>query len=185
MDTFEVVGPVRSDELAVGPQRAPGRLRRRVPACVVDWSLMLVGGLVVMLPGGVVAGGAEAGSVLYVAGYAASWLGFVAAVAGYWLGCWRWLDARSVGQRLLGLRVLRSGGERPSAVRVVAREIGLKWVAHALSFGLWLPVGAVVAWLDPARRALHDRVADTLVVRELRCERALVSGIGLADGPRR
>ncbi|MCP9491544.1 MAG: RDD family protein [Solirubrobacteraceae bacterium MAG38_C4-C5] len=164
---------------------AVGRLRRRVPACVIDWSLALMVGVLVSLPGGVVAGATSAGSVAYAAGYAACLLGLVGGLPGYWLACWRWLDRRSVGQRLLGLRVLRSGGQRPSAARMVGREIALKWIAHALTFGLWLAVGAVVARCDPARRALHDRVGDTVVVRECCPERALLGGLAVSDGPRR
>ncbi len=182
MDTMEMVRPVGSDELTVGSQRAVGRLRRRVPAFVVDWSLVLVAGVVAAMPGGVLAGGSPVGSVLYAAGYAMSLLGFLAAVPGYWLGCWRWLDGRSAGQRLLGLRVLRSSGGRLSAGRMLGRELGLKWGVHAVSFGLWLPVGALVALSDPTRRALHDRVVDTVVVREPKAGAGLADVVGLAPG---
>lgn len=158
----------RSTAGAMVPGSVPGvgRLRRRLPAFVVDWTLVLLAGLVAALPGGVVADGAPAGSVAYVLGSVASWLGFVAAVPGYWLASWRWLDGRSVAQWLLGLRVLRTSGGRPSAARLLGRELGLKLVAQAVSGGLWLSVGALVALSDTRRRGLHDRVVDTVVVRE-------------------
>ncbi len=156
--------PAAAGEMTTEPEF--GRLRRRVPAFVVDWTLVLMAGLVAALPGGVVADGAPAGSVVYVLGSVASWLGFVAAVPGYWLASWRWLDGRSVGQWLMGLRVLRTSGGRVSAARMLGRELGLKLVAQAVSGGLWLSVGALVALSDTRRRALHDRVVDTVVVRE-------------------
>ncbi len=180
MDVMQELRPAAMVAAQQGP--TVGRLRRRIPAFVVDWSLVLVAGVLAALPGGMMAGSAGAGSALYAVGSAACLLGFLAAIPGYWLGCWRWLEGRSAGHRLMGLRVLRSSGERVSAARMLGRELGLKWVAHALSFGLWLPTGALVALSDPTRRALHDRVADTLVVREARPERVVLDGIGLGSG---
>ena len=181
MNTIEMVRPVGSDGL-MESQRAVGRLRRRIPAFVVDWSLVLAASVAGALPGALVAGSSSAGSALYAVGSLVCILGFLAAAPGYWLGCWRWLEGRSVGQRLMGLWVLRTDGEGLSARRMLGRERGLKWGAHAVRFGLWLPGGALVALSDPARRALHDRVADTLVVRESRPERVVADGIGLAPG---
>ena len=155
---------------AIGAPRV-GRLRRRLVAWMVDWSLVLVGGVVAMVPGGLLSGLAAEGSALYAVGYALAVLGFVGAVPGYWLACWRWLGARSVGQRALGLWVLRSDGARLSSRRMLGRELGLKLAPSALG-GVWLAASALVARSDPARRGLHDRLADTVVVceRPPRCE---------------
>jgi hypothetical protein len=54
---------------------------------------------------------------------------------------------------------------------MLGRELGLKLTAQALSGGLWLSAGALVALSDTRRRALHDRVVDTVVVREARSRR--------------
>jgi len=92
----------------------------------------------------------------------------------------------SWGKRHAGLRVVSAGGGRPGPWRVTLRvavklapwELGhlavarlivgvdlsrAVWAAYALS--LLLPAASIaMAWRDPQARALHDRVAGTLVV---------------------
>lgn len=73
-----------------------------------------------------------------------------AGVASRWQG--------SVGKRVFGLRVVGPGGSRPTAKRAIARHL-----AAALSW-LTFNLGHLMA-LGPAHAALHDRIADTRVVR--------------------
>lgn len=91
------------------------------------------------------------------------------------------------GKRRTGLRVVSTAGARPGPLRSAVRngvEL-LPWqLAHvavarivvdadapgtiAATYALSLVLAAlsiVLAWRDPAQRALHDRVAGTLVVR--------------------
>lgn len=95
MDTIEMVRSARSDEMAVGPRRATGRLRRRVPAFAVDWSLVLLAGLVAALPGGLLAGDAAAGSLLYSWGTRCAGWPFLVVVPAYWLPRWRGRGSRA------------------------------------------------------------------------------------------
>ncbi|MGI8441068.1 MAG: RDD family protein [Thermoleophilaceae bacterium] len=70
---------------------------------------------------------------------------------------------QTIGKRALGLRVTRPGGERLDFGKALVREL----VARSL-LGL-IPLYSVLDLLRPLtndpRRAIHDSLADTLVVR--------------------
>jgi hypothetical protein len=75
----------------------------------------------------------------------------------------------SLGKILLGLEVVDAGsGARPGWRRVAARWLGLGWAAPA---GVLAPAaqfvpfaGYALAWFDPQRRAMHDRLTGLVVV---------------------
>lgn len=71
------------------------------------------------------------------------------------------VEGGTIGHRLAGLRVVRADGERPGVLFAVVREaarLGLSLPPLALGF-LWM--------LDePRRRAWHDLLGGTVVVRE-------------------
>ncbi len=77
----------------------------------------------------------------------------------------------SLGKMLTGLEVVEvDSGRRPGWRRVAARWLGLGWASPA---GLVSPVaqfvpfaGYALAWFDPQRRALHDRLSGIAVVRK-------------------
>jgi uncharacterized RDD family membrane protein YckC len=80
---------------------------------------------------------------------------------------------RTPGKRLLGVSVVAEDGTQPTAWMILVREVGCK----ALLFGVftgWL----VLPWLanyfwpfrDAQRRALHDRLVGTMVVRARKAE---------------
>lgn len=77
-----------------------------------------------------------------------------------YLGLFWALKGRTPGGRVLGVRVVDWRGRNPhpvwAAVRVLANFIGLSLGA----------LGWIWAALDPQRRALHDHVARTYVVRD-------------------
>lgn len=81
-----------------------------------------------------------------------------ALTVGYF-GGFHWLRGQTPGKRLLGIMVVNIHGERPSVVRSLLRT-----VAYLLSA---LPVSIGFLWVgfDRERRALHDWVAGTYVVR--------------------
>jgi uncharacterized RDD family membrane protein YckC len=58
----------------------------------------------------------------------------------------------TVGKRLLGLRVIRTNGGRP----------GFKWAALRTFLLMWVVPACLT---DRDQRGLHDRAADTIVVR--------------------
>jgi uncharacterized RDD family membrane protein YckC len=59
----------------------------------------------------------------------------------------------------LGLKIVTVSGERMS----VARTIG-RYFAHSLS-GLILYIGYIMAAFDDQKRALHDHICSTRVIR--------------------
>lgn len=99
-------------------------------------------------------------------GFAVALLSIVVFVAqwGYGVLCeWLW-SGRTVGKRVVGLRVVSEDGLRPDFYQAVVRN--LLRVADLLP-ALYL-VGGLSALLDPRRRRLGDLAAGTLVVRERR-----------------
>jgi uncharacterized RDD family membrane protein YckC len=63
------------------------------------------------------------------------------------------------GMRLVGVRVIDAYGERPSLLRALARTLAYVPSALLLALGfLWIG-------FDREKRGLHDRIADTYVIR--------------------
>lgn len=86
--------------------------------------------------------------------------------------CWMlWTRSQSLGKRLLGLRIVRTDG-RPAdpAMVVFVRTLGvafLKSMGNGLFCGLpVLSVFDLAFLLGQERRALHDYLAGTVVIRE-------------------
>ena len=63
------------------------------------------------------------------------------------------------GKMAVGIKVVRSDGERVSYLRAFGR-----YFAEILS-GLIFLIGYIMAAFDDEKRALHDRICDTRVVR--------------------
>jgi len=94
-------------------------------------------------------------------------LGFVAMAnvllfAVYFVAFHHYMAGQTPGKRLLGLRVVGTGGEPPSLLQLVQR--GLLWIVDVL-VPVPLPIGLVVIALSPRRQRLGDMVAGTVVVR--------------------
>lgn len=71
--------------------------------------------------------------------------------------CWTLID-RTIGQAFIGLRVLRSNGEKLSFWRAVRRAVGYALAALPLFLGFfWI-------LMDDRRQGWHDKLADTVVV---------------------
>ena len=87
----------------------------------------------------------------------ASRASIVAVIALYLPISWA-LTGRSLGKALMGLRIVRTDGSAFGFARSFVRFAGY-WVS-ALPFGL----GFLAALFDGRRRALHDRLAGTIVV---------------------
>lgn len=78
-------------------------------------------------------------------------------VPGYFVLCWVLIGA-TPGKQIMGLRVVRSKGERVGWLRGIVRYIGYFISAIALFLGfLWV-------FIDGRRQGWHDKLADTLVV---------------------
>jgi uncharacterized RDD family membrane protein YckC len=71
--------------------------------------------------------------------------------------CWTLID-RTIGQAFIGLRVLRTNGEKLTFRRAIRRAVGYFLAAIPLFFGfIWILV-------DDRRQGWHDKLADTVVV---------------------
>jgi uncharacterized RDD family membrane protein YckC len=69
----------------------------------------------------------------------------------------RW-DA-TPGKMALGLKLVRSDGERLSAGRIIGRYFS-EWLSAII-----LCIGYIMVAFDEEKRALHDRICDTRVIR--------------------
>lgn len=83
------------------------------------------------------------------------------AVAVLNLGLLAGFTGRTVGKWATGLKVQRKNGAEPGMGRAFLRH----FVGYPLSF-LTLGIGFLLAALSTRGRALHDLIADTIVVRE-------------------
>jgi len=74
-------------------------------------------------------------------------------------------SSQSIGKIALGLRIVRSDGSHAGFARtfllrgVLFGAVGM--IPHA---GFWIVVGECLSIFGPARRCLHDYLADTIVV---------------------
>ena len=86
-------------------------------------------------------------------------LGLTIAVAALYALVFQVTQGRTIGMRVLGMRVVDIYGDSPSAARCVARTLGyLGGVATLLLGFLWIG-------FDREKRALHDWIAGTYVIR--------------------
>lgn len=97
------------------------------------------------------------------AGNSAETIGIIIAlVAGVInLGLLAGLTGRTIGKWATGLRVARTNGAEPGIGRAFLRH----FVGYPLSF-LTLGIGFLFAAVTSQGRALHDLIADTIVIRE-------------------
>ena len=97
------------------------------------------------------------------AGSSAETIGFLVAIAAAVLdlGVLAGLTGRSLGKWATGLRVVRNSGEEVGLGRIFLRH----FVGYPVSF-LTLGLGFILATLTSRGRALHDLIADTIVLRD-------------------
>jgi uncharacterized RDD family membrane protein YckC len=130
----------------------------RAVAFLIDGVLVVISGtLMTMLLTGADAGEALTGSA--EAGIIGSILSEAVAAAYYTVAVGRW--GRTLGKLVVGLRVVRSDGSSLTYLRAFARY----W-AYYLSF-IPLGLGVIAIALSPQKRAWHDLVADTRVLKEV------------------
>ena len=129
----------------------------RTAAYLIDLALLVVAGtLTTMLLTGADVEEALAGST--ESGIIGSILFEAVAVVYYTVGVGRW--GRTLGKLVVGLRVVRSDGSSLTYLRAFARY----WTYY-LSF-IPLGLGVIAIALSPQKRAWHDLVVDTRVLRE-------------------
>ena len=78
--------------------------------------------------------------------------------AAYYIGFWTW-RGQTLGKMALGLKVVRTDGSPISLGRAILRYIGYLVSTIIIFIGFLM-----VAW-DGRKQGLHDKIADTLVIR--------------------
>lgn len=153
---------VRDLELLVGPELAS--FGRRLAAYLIDlplrWLTQAIVGMLALVPASVVwmATGGEEGAVANGAA-AVVWLLIVLAGYGYFVAFEASSWQATPGKRLLGLRVVRVDGRRPSAATALGRNL-----ARTLC-GLTLGLGYLSIVWTRRKQGLHDLLVGTVVVR--------------------
>jgi uncharacterized RDD family membrane protein YckC len=75
-------------------------------------------------------------------------------------------EGQTIGKKLLGLRIVRSDGERATLGRLLGLRYLVGWVLVLIPF-----LGMIYALVDcllifrDSRKCLHDNIADTIVVK--------------------
>lgn len=82
------------------------------------------------------------------------WLGFVPV---YFIAFWRW-KGQTIGKMATHIKIVRTDGESIDLLTAI-----LRFLAYMVSL-LPLCAGFAVAAFNPDRRALHDFIANTVVV---------------------
>ncbi len=78
----------------------------------------------------------------------------------YYPVTWAWLG-ETIGHRILGMEIRRvEDGQRPSVGQVIIRYIGFI-ISEIIIF-----IGFIIAAFDPRKQGLHDKIANTVVVRK-------------------
>lgn len=151
---------------AVAPLGRPGGFWIRFVAYIID--ALIVGtaaGVLLAVFGGIAAvAGKTPGGDLPPAVIGIAVLMFLGYVVGVWL--YEALLTSSerggtLGKRAMGLRVVRADGTRLSFGRSTARYFLKIIVTPMIPLGL----GYIMAGFSSGKRALHDLMADTLVIR--------------------
>lgn len=79
----------------------------------------------------------------------------------YYPVTWAWLG-ETIGHRVLGMEIRRvEDGRRPNAGQVVVRFLGFI-LSEIIIF-----IGFIIAAFDPRKQGLHDKLANTVVVRKI------------------
>jgi uncharacterized RDD family membrane protein YckC len=91
-------------------------------------------------------------------------LGLLAYFALQWRGVAR--SGQSIGKRVMGLRVVKVGGDQASVWSILLLRNAVPWVVSALPvLGQVFALANLAAGLRDDGRCLHDHLAGTVVVR--------------------
>lgn len=147
--------PGRAVDDSRRPVERPARPAERAQAAVIDVGLLMaLWALIVYF--------ASRAAHVSVEGLSAVWpwlAGYLAALGLVYATYFTSVTGQTVGKLALGLRVVDVAGQPPRALRALAR-VTLGSVGVAAAFLGLLPV-----LFDPARRALHDRLLRTRVIK--------------------
>jgi uncharacterized RDD family membrane protein YckC len=95
---------------------------------------------------------------------------------GYFLVFWV-LSGQTPGKALMGVRIVRTDGERLNLGKAIIRVIGY-WISSILFLGyLWVLI-------DRRRQGFHDKIAGTFVVYSWSTEAQTIQHLGISDHAR-
>lgn len=143
----------------------------RVAATLIDLALLVLGAAVIVAVFALVLlVSRSAGTLSVIVGVLVALVAFTLALFLYPPAAMARWDGQTVGKRICRIRVVRLSGEPMDFSGAAAREVGIKWVVivivgSALTFGLAPLIDALWPAWDGERRALHDYLARTRVVR--------------------
>lgn len=74
-------------------------------------------------------------------------------------------EGQTIGKRVIGLRIVRTDGERAGLLRLIGLRYFVPGLIGAVPYVGWIFGLANVLWIfGEERRCLHDYIADTIVV---------------------
>jgi uncharacterized RDD family membrane protein YckC len=174
-------GPVPPGAYGAAPPVVPGtgpyvlaEWWRRVVAALIDGAIIVAIALVILaIFGGVFSigflGGDTAGTVSVIVGLVIGVLAVAIAALFYAPLIMARTNGRTWGKMAMGIRVIRTSGERMdfgwSALREVAVKNFAVNLANTFTFGLAFFADVLWPLWDDENRALHDYVCQTRVVR--------------------
>lgn len=161
-DPPQLVVPVapRSGQLASWSARAVAYVIDAVMLLTLMAGIRQVVGILLLLGGSLVApnlnlvNSAQAGMIFYAVLFSI----YLLLRGIYFVGCWTSATSQTVGQRLLGIRVVDHDGLLVTQRAAVRRYLGFLLNYIVLFLGWLWPL-----W-DEQRQGLHDKLARTLVV---------------------
>jgi uncharacterized RDD family membrane protein YckC len=135
---------------------------KRVAAYLVDYILLtvtsaIIGGVIGGVMGFAMAGGSSASVIESAAQGVGMLLGIIIGVA-YYASFHSSRGGATLGKMVVGIKVVRSDGERITLLRAIGR-----YFAAFLS-GLILCIGYLMAAFTDRKQTLHDMICDTVVV---------------------
>lgn len=143
----------------------------RVAATSIDLALILVvAAVIVGLFSLVFVGGTVEGAVSLFVGILVAFAAMIVAVLVYPAVAMSILDGQTVGKRLCRIKVVRTSGRPMDIGWSILREAVIKWIGFVFVLS---PATGGLAWIidvlwplwDEERRALHDFLAGTRVVK--------------------
>lgn len=102
--------------------------------------------------------GAVLGAVLYGGDqFRSGGLNFLVSIV-YFIGFWTYWNGQTIGDRVLGFRVVKTDGSALTLTTAIIRYIGLI-IAFLVVF-----IGVIWVAFDPQKQGWHDKIAGTYVV---------------------
>jgi uncharacterized RDD family membrane protein YckC len=125
----------------------PGSLILRAIALALDLIIIVVLAFILIGPDNMRYG---VGLAAYLSGWSLYFIGFTMALGA------------TPGKIAMGIHVAGKDGRRPRPDSVILRYVVM--LAASLPFGIGTAISIALAITDPKRRALHDRIAGTMVL---------------------